>query len=106
MKTTKFFLIAALLSFSILTFTQADHENNHFSIKISLKIALHDPGLVRAMYEQLNQDFLNGNQELQVYSVAVKYRGSRYVIYGSYQEWINFFLMDYDDQTPETALQR
>jgi hypothetical protein len=97
MKTTKFLLIAALLLISALSFTQADQESGQFSVKISLKAAIHNPNLVWAMYDQLNQDFLIGTQKLPVYTATVKYRQSLYVIYGTYQEWVNFFVMDYNN---------
>ena len=93
MKTKSLILIVALLSIATLTFSQSTAEKviPSFSVKISLKCALQDPYLVIAMHEQLKPGFLNSNVELDIYTAVVKYHHTRYVIYGTYDEWLRFF---------------
>jgi hypothetical protein len=104
MKTKNLILIVALLSIATLTFSQStpDRVNNHFTVIISLQSAMQNPYLVKAMHEQLNQDFLNGNQDESLYSATIKYKGNRYVIVGTYEEWKKFFEAALDDPTPES----
>jgi hypothetical protein len=104
MKTKNLILIVALLSIATLTFSQStpDRVDNHFTVTITLKSALQNPYLVKAMHEQLNQDFLNGDQDSSLFTATIKYRGIRYVIAGTYEEWKRFFEAALDDPTPES----
>ena len=100
MKTTKFFLIVALLAVATLTYSQSKNESHPFTAKITLKCALQDPFLVKAMHEQIDPNFLPSNTENHLYSAVVRYRGNRYVIVGTYREWKRFFLMELVDPGP------
>lgn len=95
MKTFKFVLVAAFLSFAVTGFSIDNKNDVSKTVKISLSKALDSRGLVRAMYTQLDDDFLNlnsaGNAE---YFVRVKYRKINYLIHGTYKEWVLFFRMD------------
>ena len=102
MKTSRIFMIASLLAICSLTYAQAETDRNHVTASISLKSAIKNPGLVHAMYEQLNQEFLHGTIQ-KVYHVKVRYRRITIDIYGSYDEWISFFLMDNNVQIPEIS---
>jgi hypothetical protein len=105
MKTINFFLIVALLAAGSLTYPQSATPDNPFSVTIPLKNAIHNPMLVKAMYEQLNQDFLNSGTEEHLYYATVRFKNNRYVIYGTYAEWISFFLMDPTNPKPENTLE-
>jgi len=99
MKTTRILTIAALLAICSLTYAQTETDRNHITVSIPLKSAIKNPGLVHAMYEQLNQEFLHGTIQ-RVYHVKVRYKRIIFDIYGSYNEWISFFLMDNNVQRP------
>jgi hypothetical protein len=101
MKTTKFFMIVALLSIATMTFSQKTNERIPFTVKITLKCAMQDPYLVRVMHEQIRPDFTSGDVASHVYAFAVKYRGVRYVITGTLKEWKKFFALELGDPTPE-----
>jgi hypothetical protein len=93
MKTLKFALIAAFLSL-VLTGYSADHKKNVVrTVKISIDKALDDRGLVREMFIQLDEKFLDVDGS-RLYFAKVKYENSLYLIYGTYKEWESFFLMD------------
>ena len=95
MKTLKFVLIAAFLSFAVAGFSTDYQKKMSKTVKISLSKALESRGLVWAMYNQLDDDFLKlGSENNAPYVVKVKYRKCLYLIHGDYKEWVLFFLMD------------
>jgi hypothetical protein len=102
MKTKNLILIVALVSIATLTFSQNTAERESFTVKISLKCALQDPYLVRAMHAQIHPNFNIGDLESHYYSFAVRYRGNRYVITGTLAEWKRFFELDPIIPIPET----
>lgn len=93
MKTSKILMIVTLFAICSLAYAQTENEGNHITASIPLKSAINNPGLVHAMYEQLNQEFLHGTMQ-RVYHVKVIYKRITFDIYGSYEEWTSFFLMD------------
>jgi hypothetical protein len=93
MKTLKFALIAAFLSFALVGYS-TDHKKNVVrTVKISIDKALDDRGLVREMYIQLDESFLDVETS-KMYFAKVRYHQNLYVIYGTYKQWESFFLMD------------
>jgi hypothetical protein len=101
MKTTKFFLIVALVSIAALTFSESFNDNPRFTVKITLNSAMENPALVRVMHEQLNSDFLIFGDETHYYTVQVRFRGTRYLVTGTLREWKYFFSASLDDPIPE-----
>ena len=92
MKTTKFFMIVALLSFATWTISQAISEPPKYVIQIRLKAAMENPRLVKVMLDQLNPNFLDpSGTEDQIFYAKVRYSRITYVVSGTYAEWINFF---------------
>ena len=63
-------------------------------IDIPLSKAIRNPGLVRQMYIQLDDDFLNGGSSRSVFTQSVLYNGYVFRITGLYNEWRLFFVMD------------
>ena len=49
------------------------------------------PGLVTAMYQQLDNDFLDSGTNQQLYTVIVEYQGYNFRITGTYSQWFWFF---------------
>jgi len=94
MKTKNLILIVALLSIATMTFSQKTNERIPFTVKITLKCALQDPFLVKAMHEQIRPDFNTGDIESHLYSFVVYYKGVRYVISGTLSEWRKFFALE------------
>ena len=95
MKTTKFFLIVALLSFATLNISQAISEHHKNVIEIRLKAAMENPRLVKVMQDQLNPKFLDPSVNYDhLFYAKVKYFRITYVVFGTYSEWINFFEMN------------
>lgn len=63
-------------------------------INIYLEKAIKNPGLVRAMYMQVHpQDVIEAHQH--IYVAEVHFNGKIYLIKGTVDEWMLFFVMDY-----------
>jgi len=96
MKTLKIALIAAVVSFALMSYAGVDTENpaqkveKERIIKITLKQALTDPGLVCAMYQQLTPAFLQVEQP-GLYVASVRYKFKLIEIYGTREAWVLFF---------------
>ena len=95
MKTTKFVLIAAILSFALMSFTTNDpgpfgSDLNSGAVEISLQAAMQNAGLVKAMHLQIDRSFLQDDQA-GLYIAYVKYNRRTYGISGSHAEWTRFF---------------
>ena len=103
MKTTKFFLIVALLSFATMNFSQPDDGNRNVAVKISLKSAMQNAFLNKAMHEQLDPSFLKpiGTPD-QLFSARVIHRKVVYMVFGTYAEWKLFFTVALEDPISET----
>jgi len=100
MKTKNLILILVLVAFATMNYSTIADEAPRFTVKITLKAALQNPYLVRAMHEQLTPAFLQGNEGPAYYTVSVKYRHGRYIITGSYTEWKKFFELAFEGRTP------
>ncbi len=94
MKATKFVLTIALISFVVLAFSRPDQGT--LSVKIKLSTALENRALVKAMYQQLDVSLLH-NDVPRYITARVSLGNVVYFIYGKYEEWKNFFIMDLDD---------
>ncbi len=85
-------MIAALLAIAAANMTMADgfkaNPSKHV-LNISLNQAVKNPGLVTAMYEQLDSQFLSNNQ--LVYVKWVVYKNTVYRITGTWNQWNLFF---------------
>jgi len=93
MKTLKLVMIAAIVSFAMVSYATADKKHDHpvnkQIINLSFDMAIQNPGLVAAMHLQLNDNFLSVNQ--QTYTVDVLYMGYIVRITGTYAQWSSFF---------------
>jgi len=109
MKTLKSVMIAALFTFSIVTYANSSSEtkiNNvgietldnisnleqgrHFRTHLMFSQALKIDLLVKSMHEQLTCGFIR-NERLKTYTASVKYQGGIVYITGSCHEWRSFF---------------
>jgi hypothetical protein len=93
MKTLKLTLIAALVAATMVSLANTDGFTSKLKtskiINCTFEKALSDPGLVAAMYAQLNPGFLKDEQP--IYVVRVSYAGNTYAIRGTYEQWVHFF---------------
>ncbi len=92
MKTLRFTLIALLVAFAAATFANTDGfttKPGKKIVNISLQEAVKLPGLVIAMYNQLNDEFLSNNQ--LTYTKNVVCGGVIFRITGTYDQWTLFF---------------
>jgi len=97
MKTTKLILVATLMAIASFSFAQTRSIATRIEVQaipqhslcITLSAAMHIPGLVSAMYAQVNTSFLAGDQ--QIYTVTVKYNKNVYHVSGSRDQWLRFF---------------
>ena len=94
MKTTKFVLTIALISFAVLAFSKPDTKG--ISVKIKFSTALENRALVKAMYQQLDVSLLHSDGPRYIIA-RVNLNNVAYFIYGTYAEWKNFFIMDLDE---------
>jgi len=99
MKTLKFALIAALIACTMVSLASADGFKSKPKFKkvvnLTIEKAIQNPGLVVAMYQQLDaEDFINGNQ--LTYVAEVTYNENIYRISGTREQWIRFFRCKWD----------
>jgi hypothetical protein len=94
MKTLKFALIAVLVAFTMVSFANSDgfRAMPKFKkiINLSVDKATQNPGLVRAMYQQVSKAEFMGTHE-HIFVAMVYYQGNTYRISGSYDQWMKFF---------------
>jgi len=100
MKTTKIVMLVALFAFVGMTYAGVDPGPSPFSVKIYLKLAKQDRGLVNAIYQQVDPRILLQNDQIY-YAAKVKYKRANFVIVGKYREWKQFFYMDTKDNPKE-----
>lgn len=94
MKATKLILAIAFFAFSTMAFAQtASPDVNEppptLTIKISLRAALHNPALVKAIEVQVSPTLILADQ--RYYIAEVKLNKVVYVIIGKKVEWKLFF---------------
>ena len=98
MKPLKLIIIALLVSVAAVNLSNADGFKTKPKSKIvnlTIQQAVQDPGLVLAMHQQLNPDFLSVNQ--QVYVRVVNYNNYTVRISGTYDQWRIFFRVDLEN---------
>ncbi len=101
MKAVRFAMLIVMISFTVLSFASDEkHRGRQFGIKIPIEYAVKDRGLVFEMYRQIDQSFLN-YENPGIYRVKIKYRKNTVEIYGTYKQWMNFFVMDNLPSLPE-----
>jgi hypothetical protein len=101
MKAIKLVLVIAILGIAGLSYADVDPGPRTF--KVTLQKAMESRGLVRAIYQQVDQSFLQVDQN-GYYVARVVYNHSIYVIYGKYEEWVRFFSMDLDGELVRSSL--
>jgi hypothetical protein len=99
MKTLKFALIAALVACTMVSLSYADGFTGKPKpikvVNLTLEKAVQIPGLVVAMYQQIDKDdFLNNTHLILVAEVV--YQGTLYRISGSFEQWVLFFKLHGD----------
>jgi hypothetical protein len=98
MKTLKLALLATVVAFAFATVASADGITEKPKagkvINISLTKAMSMPGLVTAMYAQINSDELLTGGSQYIYTAIVKFNGITYRISGTLLQWIRFFLLE------------
>ena len=94
MKTARFALILALISFTLAS-VATDNKDRvvRSEVKISINNVNSDRGLVFAIYEQVDRSFLDVEHQ-GYYAVKVKYNRTVYYVYGSFREWERFYSRD------------
>ena len=93
MKTLKFAVIAVLVAFTMVSLANADDFKSKPKFKkvvnISLDKAMDNPGLLTAMYDQIDKnEILNMPNYICIFEV--NYEGSVYRITGTRPEWLRF----------------
>ncbi len=102
MKATKLILAIAFIAFTTLAYAQTDRPDHEtpppsLTIKMSLKVALQNPELVKSMQEQLEPNFFKSILRPEYYTAKVLHRRIVFVIYGTLGEWKKFFSIRPDD---------
>ena len=92
MKTTTFFLLSIALSLSAFATDPPTYDPQ--AIEIKLADAINDPALVQAMFLQLDDGFLKPEQPDNSIVMPVFCNNTYYLVSGSFEEWVSFFLMD------------
>ena len=96
MKTLKFALIAVLVAITMVSLANSDDFKSTPKFKkivnINYEKAITNPGLLKAMYQQLNKDeFLNNPSPIWIAEVV--YDSNIYRIHGTRGQWTRFFMM-------------
>ena len=91
MKSLKFALIAAIVACTMVSLARDGRTNTEPRkvAVISFSQAIQNPGLVVAIYQQVDPGFLNNY--VQNALVDVVYNGTLYRISGTYENWVSFF---------------
>jgi hypothetical protein len=89
MKTTKLVMIAALVSFALMSF--ANTQLGKTSNVITLKEALSKTAIVSALHSQINPAEFLKNEQPGIYTAHVRVKATMYSVTASYKEWHNFF---------------
>lgn len=95
MKTKKVILVAFLMAFATIGFTQVDQNvkkeppPTQFSVLISLEAAVQNPGLKLAIYDQVSPRIFR--KPFRVFIAKVEYRGTIFNIRGTFKAWQVFF---------------
>ena len=92
MKTLKSTILAVILAFTMVSVASADGFKTRpaqKTINITLLQAIQIPGLVTAMYQQINPNTLNLNEPTYTYTVV--YQNIYYRITGTSEQSIRFF---------------
>ncbi|MEN8224092.1 MAG: hypothetical protein ABFS05_01930 [Bacteroidota bacterium] len=91
MKNLKLVLVAAILSVAMISYAGQKPPQAKKVIKITLTQALTNPGLVRAMYDQIDPSFLK-LEKPGLYSAIVTYNHNIYLVVGKRKAWLKFFV--------------
>ena len=93
MKALKLVLVAAILSTAMISYAgiKPDPPTPRKVVKITLKHALTEPGLVFAMRAQLKIGMLQVEPQ-GLYIGTVNYNRVTYKIYGTRTQWVRFFI--------------
>ena len=93
MKTIKLLMIAAVVSVALMGNAEnlLQKSDDVRVIKIGLRQAMHDPGLVFAMHQQLTPYFILEQEKADLYAAQVRYQNKIFEIHGTQEAWIVFF---------------
>ena len=99
MKSLKLVLIAAIISFSMVTIANNTNSNlsNYITkptkniINLTFEQAIQNPGLVIAMYKQVHIDFRSVSANRHTITAYVVYMNYNIRITGTYAQWRLFF---------------
>ena len=92
MKTLKLAMVAAILSFAVISYAGIKPTPTaKKTVKISLRLAQTNPALVKAMCAQLTFSKLKAVPK-GPYVGVVHHREVVYAIYGTRTQWVRFFL--------------
>jgi hypothetical protein len=91
MKALKLVLIAALLTLGFTSTPAHSHNKAIKVVDITLAQAVTEPGLVNAMYEQLDMSVLKVDKNGK-YSAIVNYGNTFYRVTGERKAWLRFFI--------------
>jgi hypothetical protein len=90
MKTLNLILVVAAMSVTTLGLGQSENRVNPFTASLPLSSAMLDQQLVKAIRSQIDpQNILYS--ESKVYTARISSNGSDYLIFGTVQEWLDFF---------------
>jgi len=93
MKASRVVLMLALVSFALMSFAGNDVNRDLPKVKISIEKAAHNPGLAKAIYQQVDQSILRGDR-LALITATVKYKNTVFTVFGTYNQWLTFFTVD------------
>jgi hypothetical protein len=98
MKKVKIAVIAVLVAFTLVSLARADDFKSKPKFKkvviLTLDKAMLNPGLVTAIYAQIDEEVILDLPNTDVYTAEVQFEGSTYRITGTWHEWVRFFNLE------------
>ncbi len=101
MKTTNIFIIITILAFVSASYAKTD--NLPHPVKISLRKACEHRGIVKSIYQQVDSRTMLQPDQNRYYCARIEFQHKTYVIFGKYEEWVDFFLRDAINNQPGTS---
>ena len=103
MKATKFLIVIAIFAFVSMSYAKTD--NLPHPLKITLRQACEHRGMVLAIYQQIKPGPFLQNDQNTYYTARVYFQRRVFIVYGKYEEWVDFFNRDggtYEPNSPKT----
>jgi len=92
MKTLKFVLVAAFISFSMMGYSHIGYNPGIANLNVAIETAMSNSELLLDMFHQINEDMIKGEHR-GFYIARVLHKGQTYLIHGDLEAWEAYFIL-------------